>query len=173
LKPVPKADRPSSDKPRVHSLAAARMRRARRMRAERPLPPELAGLDLRAVDMDRMTPQAREHFWFNTNRYARTLFNTAVEKSALEYVQADSPVTADHIRQAELQRLRGVRRTERTDLGLTFVLDALQILGAALCGALATRPDLVGSGGMLPLGAALMATVALFLGREVVAMRAS
>ena len=132
LKPVPKTDKADGEKPVVHSLAAARMRRARRIRAERPLPPELAGLDLRTIDMDRMTPQAREHFWFNMNRYARSLFGTAAEKSALEYAQADSPVTADHIRQAEIARLSRVRRVERSDLGLGFALDALQILGAAL-----------------------------------------
>jgi hypothetical protein len=148
------------------------MRRARKNRAERPVPPELAGLDMRAIDMDRMTPQAREHFWFNLNRYARTLFGTAVDRSALEYAQPDSPVTADHIRQAESQRMRGIRRNERADLGLGFLLDALQIFGAALCGALATKPDLIGEAGVLPLCIALAATVSLFLGREMLAIRA-
>lgn len=163
---------PASDKPQVTSIAAARMRRTQKNKSQRPMPPELVGLDLRAIDMERMTPSAREHFWFNLNRYARRLYGTASDLSVREHVQPNSPVTADHIREAETQRMRRVVRIERTDLGLGFVLDALQILGAALCGALATKPDLVGAAGVLPLCVALVATVTIFLAREVVAMRA-
>jgi len=162
----------SADKPAVVSLAAARMRRARRNKTERPMPPELVGLDLRAIDFERMTQSAREHFWFNLNRYARRLYGAASDLSVIEYPQANAPVTADHIREAEIARMRQVRRAERTDLGLGFVLDALQILGAALCGALATKPDLIGGAGIFPLCVALVATVSVFLAREVVTMRA-
>jgi hypothetical protein len=172
LKKVGKAET-SPDKSAVLSLAAARLKRARRKRAEQPVPLELAGLDLRAVDMDRMTVAAREHFWFNLNRYARRLYGAASDLSALEYAQPEAPVTADHVREAELTRMRRVRRVQRADLGLGFVLDALQILGAALCGALATKPDLVGDAGMLPLCVALVATVTIFLAREVVSMRSA
>ena len=138
------------------------------------MPPELVGLDLRSIDFERMTQSAREHFWFNLNRYARRLYGAASDISVVEYPQANAPVTADHIREAELARMRGIRRAERTDLGLGFVLDALQILGAALCGALATKPDLIGGGsaGIFPLCVALVATVSVFLAREVLTMRA-
>jgi preprotein translocase subunit SecY len=66
-----------------------------------------------------------------------------------------------------------MRRSENADLGLTFVLDALQIIGAAVCGALATKPDLVGDGGAFPLAAALIVTVGIFLTRETLASRSA
>ena len=159
----------------VYSLAAARLRRNRAPRnpQNKPAPPELIGLDLRAIDVERMTPQAREHFWFNLNRYARQLFGSACERSIAESNNAAAPVTAQHVRTAELERMRRVQRVERGDLGIAFVLDALQILGAALCGAFATKPDLLGDAGVFPLAIALTATVSVFLAREVLVTRLS
>jgi hypothetical protein len=118
-----------------------------------------------------MTPSAREHFWFNLNRYARRLFGMACDVSMAEHSQPSSPVTADHVRAAENERIRALRRSERRELGVDFVLDALQILGAAVCGALATKPDLIGDAGFLPLALALTATIAVFLAREIAATR--
>jgi hypothetical protein len=159
----------------VYSLAAARLRKSRAKNAQtsKPAPPELTGLDLRAIDFERMTPSAREHFWFNVNRYARQLFGSSCERSMAESNNPTAPIAANHVRQSELDRVRRAQRVERSDLGMTFVLDALQILGAALCGAFATKPDLLGDAGMLPLAATLTATVAVFLAREVLATRVS
>lgn len=157
----------------VYSLAAARLRRSRARVApqEKPVPPELTGLDLRGVELERMTRSAREHFWFNLNGYARQLFGAANELCLAQTAQTNAAVTAQHIRAAEMQRIRRMRRKENADLGLVFILDALQIIGAAVCGALATKPDLVGDAGPLPLGAALLVTVSVFLARETLAAR--
>ena len=128
-------------------------------------------MDLRGVELERMTRSAREHFWFNVNRYARQLFGAANELCIAQTAQPNAAVTAQHICTVEIQRMRRIHRKERTDLGLIFVLDALQIVGAAVCGALATKPDLIGNGGALPLGAALVITVSIFLAREALATR--
>lgn len=158
----------------VYSLAAARLRRARlRQGPEKPIPAELTALDMRGVELERMTRSAREHFWFNLNRYARQLFGAANELCIEESGQDNGPVTADHVRMAETHRMRRIARRERADLGLVFVLDALQIVGAAVCGALATKPDLLGAGGALPLTAALLVTVGVFLARETIVTRTS
>jgi hypothetical protein len=169
------ANEAAAASPQVYSLAAARLRKNRAARPARskPVPPELSGLDMRAIDIERMTPSAREHFWFNLNRYARQLFGSASERSMAESNVAAAPIAANHVRMAELDRVRRVQRSERADLGATFVLDALQILGAALCGAFATKPDLLGDAGMFPLAIALTATISIFLAREVVATRSS
>ncbi len=165
---------PSAATPaRVVSLAAARVRREQR-RKQQPPPqslPELTGLDLRGVDMERMTPSAREHFWFNLNRYARRLYGGACERSAAESAEVYAPITADHIRDAERGRVERARRGEQERFGAMMILDSLQILGAALCGALATKPDLVGEAGVLPLAVALAATVSVFLVRETISAR--
>lgn len=118
-----------------------------------------------------MTRSAREHFWFNLNRYARQLFGAANELCLSQTAQRNAPVTAQHVCAAEEQRVQRLRRVEYADLGLVFVLDALQIVGAAVCGALATKPNLVGDGGALPLAAALVVTVSIFLAREMLATR--
>lgn len=157
--------------PQVFSLAAARLKRRAAKNADKATLPELAGLDLRGVDLERMTESAREHFWFNMNRYARRLYGAAGELSTAETDLPSAPITADHVRWAELHRLRRLQRTEHTETGMTFLLDALQILGAALCGALATKPDLVGDAGFVPLTLALAGTVSVFLARELVTSR--
>ena len=158
----------------VFSLAAARLRRLRERHAtEKPFPLELTALDMRPLELDRMTRGAREHFWFNLNRYARQLFAAASELSLAEPGQAHATVTAEHVRRAETERMRRILHREHTELGLVFLLDALQIVGAAVCGALATKPDLLGGGGAWPLAGALAATVAVFLARETFAARAS
>lgn len=158
----------------VYSLAAARLRRSRTHTVqEKPVPPELTGLDLRGVELERMTRSAREHFWFNLNRYARDLFGAANELCVAQTAQPNAALTAQHICAAEIRRMRRMRRSENADLGLTFVLDALQIIGAAVCGALATKPDLVGDGGAFPLAAALIVTVGIFLTRETLASRSA
>jgi len=148
-----------------------RRTRARLANQEKPVPAELTGLDLRGVELERMTRSAREHFWFNLNRYARQLFGAANDLSIAQSAQPNAAVTAQHIRTAEMQRLRRIRRNERTELGMVFLLDALQIVGAAVCGALATKPDLMGDWGAFPLAIALVGTVTVFLSREALATR--
>jgi hypothetical protein len=170
-----KAARPAhaeQERSPIVSLAAARLRRrARQKQIDKPLPPELTGLDLRGVDLERMTESGRQHYWFNLNRYARRLYTVAGELSETEHNLPAAPVTAEHVRAAELRGMPSARRSQSSDLGFSFVLDALQILCAALCGALATKPDLVGEAGVVPLSIALVATISVFLAREAVAAR--
>jgi hypothetical protein len=80
-------------------------------------------------------------------------------------------VTPSHLRDAERKRLGAVRHREAL-LGAGFLLDALQILGAASCGALATQPDVAGDYGPIALVVALAATISIFLLREVLYARA-
>jgi hypothetical protein len=170
--------RPSRAEPdpqagQVYSLAAARLRKHRARHAtEKPRPTELVALDLRGLDLDRMTSGAREHFWFNLNRYARQLFGAASELSRLQAGEPDVQIAAEHVKTAESRRMREARRAETRDAGLVLLLDALQIVGAAVCGALATRPESIG-GGAIPLVVALVLTVSLFVLREALATRAS
>jgi hypothetical protein len=163
------------EKAAVHSLAAARVRRATKRRseakqAEQTPPSELTGLDLRGIDFERMTPQASQHFWFHMNRDARRMFASAAEISRGECGQTFGPITADHIQESE-RRHRARRQSDRATFGLGFALDALQILGASLCGALATKPELLGDAGPFPLAIALTATVTIFLAREILTQR--
>jgi hypothetical protein len=81
-----------------------------------------------------------------------------------------SPICVGHVRDAELNRMTLQARRSHTYFGVFFVLDALQIVGAAACGALATEPELVS--GVLPLAATLGLTVLVFLVREALAARA-
>ena len=117
-----------------------------------------------------MTTGAREHFWFNLNRYARQLFGSASELSRQQTEEPDGQITAEQVKTAETHRMRAIRRVQATETGLVLLLDALQIVGAAVCGALATRPESLG-GSALPLVVALAATVSLFLVREAIAAR--
>jgi len=154
---------------RVISLAMVRNQRVQQNRP-RPALPELEELDLRGVDLDRMTAEAREHYWFQVNKYARHLYVSACDLSMSECDHPYSPVCVQHVRDAEMRRIalqRGVGRT----FGLPFVLDGLQILGAAACGALATRPTMFSSAGVLPLAVAMTLTIAVFLWRETLAAR--
>ena len=64
----------------VVSLAGARARlRTRKPGTERAnaLPTDSAPLDLEGLDLDRLTPGARQLYWFNLNNYARHLFASA------------------------------------------------------------------------------------------------
>jgi hypothetical protein len=127
---------------------------------------------MRGVDFDRMTPEAREHYWFNVNKYARHLYAASCEVSMAECDHPYSPICVGHVRDAELNRMALQARRSHNYFGVFFVLDALQIIGAAACGALATEPELVSAAGALPLVATLGLTVLVFLVREALAARA-
>jgi hypothetical protein len=167
-----KTERPRSRN--VVSLASARARlRVRRAGADRAHAPALdpAQLDLEGIDLDRLTTGARQLYWFNLNNYARHLFASAADIAFREGGHAGAPISPSHLREAERKRLGAVRHREAL-LGAGFLLDALQILGAATCGALATRPEVAGGFGPLALLAALSATIAIFLVREFLYARA-
>ncbi len=154
---------------KVVSLAAARVRRARR-RPPKPGPPELEGLDLRGIDLERLTPRAREHYWFTVNKHAHHLYAAACEVSIAETRHPSAPVTASHVREAEIRRIASAQHAPH-GLGWSFVLDALLILGAATSGALAARPHVVEGAGVLPLATALALTIAVFFAREAMIAR--
>ncbi|RMD85137.1 MAG: hypothetical protein D6815_02555 [Candidatus Dadabacteria bacterium] len=145
------------------------MRRARRRQPRPPLP-ELDGLDLRGINLERLTPRAREHFWFTVNKHAHHLYATACDISIAETRHPDAPITAAHIQQAEVHRIAGARRSQ-PPLGWGLALDALMILGAATAGALATKPDVIEGAGILPMAVTLAATVAVFFAREAMLAR--
>lgn len=158
----------------VVSLASARNRlRAHPARASKAAvaPEALEQVDLEGLDFDRLTPGARQLYWFNVNNYARHLFASASDIAAVGSGHGYATVTTEHLRDAEKKRLGAVRQREAM-LGAGFVLDALQILGAATCGALATRPNLAAGYGPAPLVVALAATIAIFLLREFLYARA-
>jgi hypothetical protein len=151
----------------VVSIAAARHRRPRSVRRNaRNVTAD--GLDLEGLDVDRMSSGARELYWFNVNRHARRLFLASSDASIMSARNPYAEITADHVQRAEEWRRRSERRGTR-QFGLTLVLDALQICGAATCGALATRPAFIADAGIYPLAAALMLTATLFLLREWIA----
>jgi hypothetical protein len=158
----------------VVSLASARNRlraSATRQRKAAGTPDSLEQVDLEGLDFDRLTPGARQLYWFNVNNYARHLFASASDLAAVGSGHGYAAVTTEHLREAEKKRLGAVRQREAM-LGAGFVLDALQIFGAATCGALATRPTLAEGYGPTPLVAALAATIAIFLLREFLYARA-
>ena len=132
-----------------------------------PASSEVGGPNLGGVDFERMTPSAREHFWFNLDRYALQLFHAADELSAAETRRHDAVVTAEHVCAAEVRRMLRVRRDDRGDFGLVFLLDAMQILGAALCGALATKVDFANQEGVLSFVAVVVVTIGVCVLREV------
>lgn len=158
----------------VVSLMAARARlRLRKRATEKPqsAPADGGQLELEGLDLDRLTPGARQLYWFNVNNYARHLFAAASDCSVREAGHSAAPINGNHLRDAERKRLGAVRQREAL-LGAGFLLDAFQILGAAACGALATRPEIVDGMGPLPLVAALAATISIFLLREFLYARA-
>jgi hypothetical protein len=159
---------------KVLSLSVARRARlARKQIKPRPSMPELEGIDMRGIDVDRLTAEAREHYWFNVNKYARHLFVSSCDLSMKECDHPYSPICVHHVREAELKRM-GMQSSQTSvrTFGLLFFMDALQILGAAACGALATKPSLFASAGMVPLAICMGLTVSVFLFREAVAARA-
>ena len=157
---------------KVLSLSAARARRAQRRLQNRPTLPELEGLDMRGVDVDRLTTEGREHYWFNVNKYARHLFVSSCELSMKDSDHPYSPICVHHVREAEMRRMRmAPSQSRKRYLGLLFLFDALQIVGAAACGALATKPDMFKSAGMVPLAIAITLTVTVFLFREAIATK--
>lgn len=159
----------------VVSLAAARARlRLRKnmpLKPHQPAPADIEQLELEGLDLDRLTPGARQLYWFNINNYARHLFAAAADFAIREGGHTAAPISGNHLRDAERKRLGAVRHREAL-LGAGFLLDALQILGAAACGALATRPEVAEGFGPLPLVAALAATISIFLLREFLYARA-
>jgi len=186
MRPIPFRPRPSPAAQPVHepdgngaggivvSLASARNRlRSHPKQRNNPVTalPDFEQVDLEGFDFDRLTPGARQLFWFNVNNYARHLFASASDIAAVDSGHGYATMTTEHLREAEKKRLGAVRQREAM-LGAGFVLDALQILGAATCGALATRPTLAEGYGPAPLVAALAATIAVFLLREFLYARA-
>jgi len=148
----------------VVSLADARHRRPRQIKraSARPAPD---ALDLVGLDLDRMSHGARELYWFNVNRYSRRLFLAASDASIMSARSPYAEIGAEHVQRAEDWRRRHERRNTHR-LGAAFVLDALLIVGAAVSGALATRPDFIVDAGAYPLAAAVTMTAALFLIKE-------
>lgn len=154
---------PSKGGGTVVSIADARNRRPRFVkRAPRLVTGEL---DLAGLDLDRMSQGARELYWFNVNRYSRRLFLASSDASIMSARSPYAEIGAEHVQRAEEWRRRHERRNTR-QLGITFVLDAMLILGAAVCGALATQPAFLGDAGPYPLGAAVTITAALLLVKE-------
>ena len=151
----------------VVSIAAARHRRPRTVRRTG-RPASHHGLDLEGLDFDRMSSGAREVYWFNVNRHARRLFLASSDASIMRARDPYAEISADHVQRAEEWRRRSERRGTR-QFGLTLVLDAMQICGAAVCGALATRPAFIADAGFYPLAAALTVTATLVMLREWIA----
>lgn len=149
----------------VVSLAAARLRRQRRRNQPGPREPGFDGIDLFGLDFERLDPAARRLYWFSVTNYSRHLYASACDAAIAEHRNAYAPVTVEHLRKAEKRRLGGVTR-RHGEFGIVFVLDALQIFGAAACGALATEPAALAGSGPIPLIVALAATAAIFLTRE-------
>jgi len=154
---------PSKGGGTVVSIADARNRRPRFIK--RPGKPAPDALDLDGLDLDRMSQGARELYWFNVNRYSRRLFLAASDASIMSARSPYAEIGAEHVQRAEEWRRRHERRNTR-QLGLTFVLDALLIFGAAVCGALATKPAFLADASPYPLGAAMTVTAVLFLIKE-------
>jgi hypothetical protein len=186
MRPIPFRPRPSSTAQPVAepagkgaggivvSLASARNRlRSHPAHHNTPAsaPADFEQIDLEGLDFDRLTPGARQLYWFNVNNYARHIFASASDIAVVDCGHGYATVTTEHLREAEKKRLGAVRQREAM-LGAGFVLDAMQILGAATCGALATRPTLAEGYGPAPLVAALAATIAVFLLREFLYARA-
>jgi len=148
---------------KVVSIEDARLRLARRGRPRtQPLVDE--HFDLEGVDFERMGEEAREYFWFNVNSYARDLAQRAAAYSDAEGERADGAVTPYHVEAAEAQRL--VYNPAAPRFGLGFALDAVQLIGAAVCGALVAQPGTTGGAGFVAFAFALMITVGTFLLRQ-------
>lgn len=156
----------------VVSLKQARRRREYRERQARlkNAPPASAydGVDVTGVDLDRLTPGARQLFWYDVTNYARHVYASASDAAIRESGLRHAPISSEHVQAAEVRRAgaSSFARRRENEFGLGFVLDALQILGAATCGALATRPMALEAAGPWPLVTALTITVAIFIGRE-------
>ena len=168
------AEKPESSSNGVYSLAAARARRVARSAEERRdrmgVPAELRGIDLRGIDLERVSSPARERFWFEINRFTRNLYATATNLAITETNRPYSPITATQMRSAARQA-RLPEPAPAKPFGSAIALDALQIFGAALCGAFATKPEMLGDFGMVPLAVALCGTIGVFLAREILGQR--
>ena len=147
----------------VVSLADARNRRPRFAKRTTKLASD--ALDLEGLDLDRMSHGAQELYWFNVNRYSRRLFLASSDASIMSARSPYAEIGAEHVQRAEEWRRRHESRNPR-QRGITFVLDALVIFGAALSGALATQPTFIGDAGAYPLAAAVTLTAAVFLVKE-------
>lgn len=150
---------------KVVSLAEARERLMHKRAREASAPAYMADpTELDHLDLSRMTPEARDLFWFNVSRYAYDLAATASSYCDAETGDPDATVTPYHVESAETHRLIAPRR--RTRFGLGFSLDALQMIGAATCGALAARPGATDGASFVALAFAMMLTVGAFLVRQ-------
>jgi len=150
---------------KVVSLAEARERLMHKRAREASSPSYLADpTELDQLDLSRMNPEARDLFWFNVSRYAYDLAATARSYSDAEAGEPDAIITPDHVESAETHRL--ITPPRRTRFGLGFSLDALQMVGAATCGALAARPGAANGASFVALAFAMMLTVGAFLVRQ-------
>lgn len=148
---------------KVVSIEDARMRLARRGRARQASPID-EHFDLEGAGFERLSDEAREYFWFNVNGYARELCQRATAYSDAEGERTDAAVTPYHVEAAEAQRL--VAPAARPRFGVGFALDAVQLIGAAVCGALVAQPGTTGGAGFVAFAFALMITVGTFLLRQ-------
>lgn len=148
---------------KVVSIDDARARFARRghTRTQNPIDDHF---DLQGIAFERLSDEARQYFWFNVNSYARDLAQRAAAYSDAEGERVDGTVTPYHVEAAEAQRTVYAPSTPR--FGIGFVLDAVQLVGAAVCGALVAQPGTTGGAGFVAFAFALMVTVGTFLLRQ-------
>ena len=150
---------------KVVSMAKARERLMQKRSRETSSPSYvLDPTELDHLDLSRMTPEARDLFWFNVSRYAYDLASTACTYCDAEAEEPGLTVTPYHVESAETHRL--IVPPRETRFGLGFSLDALQMVGAATCGALAARPGAADGASFVALAFAMMLTVGAFLVRQ-------
>ncbi len=148
---------------KVISINDARDRYDKRERSKR-IQPTPDQFDLAGCGFDRLSDEAREYFWFNVTNYARDLTQTAAAYCDAEGEQPNGAVTPYHVEAAEAQRLSFPAPKSR--FGLGFTLDAVQMVGAATCGALVARPGATDGASFVAFAFALMLTVGTFLLRQ-------
>ena len=151
---------------KVVSLAAARERRNPRQgrSVRRPLV-DAAGLDLDALDTERLPPDAREAFRVRVERYAQRFLRCAANFSEADSEDDDAPIGLPHVKAAS--RLPSLNPSAKpAQFGMGFVLDAMLIMGAATVGALCADPTMLGGSGYLFLIAAVALTVGAFVAKE-------
>jgi hypothetical protein len=159
------ATKQGSSANKVVSLAEARERLLHKRAREASAPSYMADpTELDHLDLSRMTPEARDLFWFSVSRYAYDLAATACTYSDADASEPNGTITPYHVESAETHRL--IAPPRRSRFGLGFSLDALQMVGAATCGALAARPGAADGASFVALAFAMMLTVGAFLVRQ-------
>ncbi len=119
---------------------------------------EISGLEL-----ERLTPEAKELLWLNVSAYAQDLVDAAEMHSDSEEGR-DAPVTPYHVESADAARWLRPPLPQRS--ALSIALDIIQLVGAATCGALAAKPGVVHGYGFIALALAMMLTAGSFLVRQ-------